>query len=63
LNRNGATEIEADTALVELTAELEEMGHEVKPREMVSGLHAIWVTQDGLVGGADRRREGVALGD
>jgi gamma-glutamyltranspeptidase/glutathione hydrolase len=63
LNRNGATEIEAGTGLVALTAELEEMGHEVRPREMTSGLHVIWVTPDGLVGGADRRREGVALGD
>jgi len=63
LNRNGATEIEADTGLVALTAELTEMGHEVKPREMASGLHVIWVTKDGLVGGADRRREGVAVGD
>ena len=63
VNRNSATEIEADTDLVELTDELAAMGHEVRPRAMTSGLHAIRVTQEGLVGGADRRREGVALGD
>ncbi len=59
----GATEIEAGTTLEALTADLEELGHEVKPREMVSGLHAILVTPAGLVGGADPRREGVAMGD
>ena len=63
LNRNGATEIEAGTPLVGLTGDLVEMGHEVKEREMTSGLHIIWVTEDGLLGGADRRREGIALGD
>ncbi len=63
LNRNAATEIEADTALVDLTAALAAMGHEVRPRPMASGLHVILVTPDGLMGGADRRREGVALGD
>jgi gamma-glutamyltranspeptidase/glutathione hydrolase len=62
-NRNGATEIEAGSTLEALTDELESMGHEVRPREMVSGLHAILVTPQGLQGGADPRRPGVALGD
>jgi gamma-glutamyltranspeptidase/glutathione hydrolase len=31
--------------------------------DMNSGVHAIAVTPDGLEGGADPRREGVALGD
>jgi gamma-glutamyltranspeptidase/glutathione hydrolase len=63
LNRNGATEIEAGTALEELVPDLTELGHEVRLREMTSGLHIILVTKDGLLGGADRRREGVAVGD
>jgi gamma-glutamyltranspeptidase/glutathione hydrolase len=31
--------------------------------ELTSGEHIIAVTPDGLEGGADPRREGVALGD
>ena len=38
-------------------------GHEVKLIEQNSGIHAIVVTPAGLVGGADSRREGVAIGN
>jgi gamma-glutamyltranspeptidase/glutathione hydrolase len=31
--------------------------------ELTSGMHIIAVTKEGLEGGADPRREGVALGD
>jgi gamma-glutamyltranspeptidase/glutathione hydrolase len=62
INRNGTTELEAGSALEALAPELEALGHEVKIRPLNSGLHAIRVTADGLAGGADPRREGVALG-
>jgi gamma-glutamyltranspeptidase/glutathione hydrolase len=39
------------------------MGHEVRRADMTSGEHIIAITPDGLEGGADPRREGVALGD
>ena len=42
---------------------LEALGHEVILRDLTSGLHIIAVTEAGLTGGADPRREGVALGD
>jgi gamma-glutamyltranspeptidase/glutathione hydrolase len=42
---------------------LESLGHNVQRTDLVSGLHIIAVTKDGLEGGADPRREGVALGD
>ena len=62
-NRNGATDLEKGTALEVLKPELESMGHEVKVRTLGSGLNGFRVTADGFDGGADRRREGVALGD
>ena len=63
LNRNGPTELEKGTELERLKPVLEAMGHEVRVRPMPSGLQAIMTTKDGLAGGADPRREGVAIGD
>ena len=63
VNRNGATDLEDGTALTALVPGLEALGHEVRVRALTSGLHGIAVTPQGLVGGADPRREGVALGD
>ena len=62
-NRNGSTDLEADTGLAELAPLLETLGHTVKMRAMTSGLHAIRVRDGHLFGAADPRREGVALGD
>ena len=62
-NRNGATELEKGTALEALAPQLQAMGHEVKLTDMTSGVAIIGVTPEGLVGGADSRREGVAVGD
>ncbi len=41
---------------------LEALGHRISVGEYASGIHAIRVTKDGLLGGADPRREGVVLG-
>lgn len=47
----------------EIAKALVEMGHEVEEVEMTSGVHTIRIRRDGtLEGGADPRREGVALG-
>ena len=62
VNRNGATELEAETSLEQLAPALEALGHEVRVTPMVSGLHAVRRVGGGLEGGADPRREGVALG-
>jgi gamma-glutamyltranspeptidase / glutathione hydrolase len=46
-----------------LATSLAAMGHEVRRMPLTSGEHVIAVTPEGLEGGADPRREGVALGD
>jgi gamma-glutamyltranspeptidase/glutathione hydrolase len=67
-NRNGATELErvpgpAAAAVKALEAALVAKGHQVRFGEMTSGLHAIQITSQGLIGAVDPRREGVAAGD
>ncbi len=62
-NRNGATELEKGSTLEQIAPALQAMGHEVEFLDMTSGLAVIAVTPGGLLGGADRRREGVAVGD
>jgi len=62
VNRNGKTDLEEGTEAVDLQAELEAKGHEVNIRSLNSGLHAILIDGVRLYGGADPRRDGVALG-
>ncbi len=62
-SRNGPTELERGTPLERLAPELEHMGHSVRIRDEASGLHGIMRTPEGWAGGADPRREGVALGE
>ncbi|GAA5134393.1 gamma-glutamyltransferase [Thalassotalea piscium] len=61
-NRNGATAIEQGSKLVKYVTTLEQMGHKVSVRDLNSGVHAIELKNGKLIGGADPRREGVALG-
>ncbi len=67
VNMNGPTELERGTGLVDLAPALRELGHEVEIHSETSGLHGIMVVHLGnktqYIGGADPRREGVALGD
>jgi gamma-glutamyltranspeptidase/glutathione hydrolase len=62
-NRGGAFEIEIDGDAVWTALKLRSLGHRIAPALMNSGVHII-VNRDGqLQGGADARREGMALGD
>ncbi len=62
-NRNGPTDLERDTPAAALAPALIALGHEVRFSQMTSGLHIIWIEEGRIFGGADPRREGVALGD
>jgi gamma-glutamyltranspeptidase/glutathione hydrolase len=62
LNRNGPTELEAGTDLARHVADLEALGHEVSLRDMTTGLSGFTIEDDIIYGGADPRREGIALG-
>ena len=59
----GPVLVESGPKLDQLAASLTAMGHDVRRMELTSGEHIIAVSPGGLEGGADPRREGVALGD
>ncbi|WP_299682637.1 gamma-glutamyltransferase [uncultured Roseobacter sp.] len=61
VNRFGKYDVEEGTSAEGLTEALTGLGYEVEARALTSGLHAIAIG-DGLQGGADPRREGIALG-
>ncbi|NCP64193.1 MAG: gamma-glutamyltransferase [Paraglaciecola sp.] len=61
-NRNDYTALEKGTSAEKLMAKLTAMGHEVKIIDLNSGLHGIQIKDGLLIGGADPRREGVAVG-
>jgi len=62
VNRNGPTELESGTAMVDYDQILTGFGHDTVVQAHNSGLHAILIRDGVLIGGADPRREGVALG-
>ena len=61
-SRNGPTQIERGSRYEALIPALTERGHDIRLSEMESGLHGIERVPGGWRGGADSRREGVALG-
>jgi gamma-glutamyltranspeptidase/glutathione hydrolase len=63
LNRFGTFELEKGTAAETFEPALQALGFKTKIGDLNSGLHAVVLTPQGLEGGADPRREGVALGD
>ena len=68
-NRNSNTELETAIPGVtgpgdaaDLQAGLEARGHPVRVRSLTSGLSIIQVTEDGFIGGGDKRRDGTVGG-
>lgn len=62
VNRFGTYDLEAATTTEALAEGLGGIGYETSLRELTSGLHLIAIG-DKLQGGADPRREGIALGE
>lgn len=61
--RSETFEVEASTEGAKIAARMALKSHKVRPGMMTSGAHIITVRKGVLEGGADPRREGVALGD
>ena len=59
----GPVELEAGTKAAELAEGLRALGHKVRVMPVDSGFQAIANGPDGMTGGADPRREGVAVGE
>ncbi|KAA0912154.1 gamma-glutamyltransferase [Aquicoccus porphyridii] len=63
VNRFGTYDVEEGSAAAALGEPLKALGFNVETRALNSGLHAIALGEDGLTGGADPRREGIAIGE
>lgn len=63
LNRFGTFDLEKGTDTESLEKSLSEMGFNVSIRDLNSGVQGIVIQENGLLGGADPRREGLVLGE
>jgi len=63
VDRNGPIELEEGTEAEKYAEVLTALGQEVTVGPLESGLHAILIRDGHLIGAADPRREGVALGE
>ncbi len=61
-SRNGPFEAEPETLTEQSRQSLATKGHKFRISPMTSGTHIIVITADGFAGGADPRREGLAVG-
>lgn len=63
LNRFGSYELEQNTPAANQAAALQALGYKTDVRDLNSGVQGIVITPQGLIGGADPRREGKVMGD
>lgn len=61
MNRGNYTELEKNTVLENLETELESLGHPIKIQNKRSGLHIALKKDNGYIGAADPRREGLVI--
>ncbi|CTQ32614.1 gamma-glutamyltransferase [Jannaschia rubra] len=62
VNRFGTFDLEEGTSAADMAGALQQLGFETEVRDLTSGLHVIALGET-LTGGADPRREGVAIGE
>ena len=62
-HRNDYLALEKGTVLEQQQGALEDMGYQVQIQDLNSGLHAITISEAGLQGAADPRREGRVAGE
>lgn len=60
---NDVVELEKRSKIEKIQSKLERMGHNVKVVDIISGINAITINNNGLQGGSDPRRAGIAVGD
>lgn len=63
VNRFGTMDVEKNSKATALANDFKTLGYKVSERDLNSGLHAVMFTENGMIGAADNRREGLALGD
>ncbi|VEF00047.1 gamma-glutamyltranspeptidase [Neisseria canis] len=63
LNRFGTYELEQNTTAAKQAEALQKIGYKTEVRDLNSGVQGIVITDKGLIGGADPRREGKVMGD
>jgi len=63
LNFNGPTLLETDRFDAAFAASLVALGHETRFIAIPSGLHGLKRVPEGWQGGADPRRDGIAVGE
>ena len=62
INRFGKMELEARTSATKHIQAFSDMGYQVTKKGLNSGLHGVLFTPQGMLGAADKRREGLVLG-
>jgi gamma-glutamyltranspeptidase/glutathione hydrolase len=62
INRFGKMEIEQDTLATTLSEDFQKMAYPISQQDINSGLHGVIFHQEGMLGAADKRREGTVKG-
>mgnify|MGYP003665533296 FL=1 len=62
INRFGRMELEQDTSITKWSKDFQEMGYPSSEQDINSGLHGVIFKENGMLGAADKRREGSVKG-